>query len=308
MTSTLHRKVILVGWDDRERARDALALAGVLARELGLGIRLAHVCESYPSYPPYTDLTQAARDAGQEILDNAPLGELEGVTVEKALVTAHSPSAGLHQLADGADVEMVVLGSTHRSAIGRAVPGTVAHHLLHGCPCAVAIAPAGYVQRHGTTIATVAAAFDGSPEARAAVEEATRIAQAAGAKLRIVSVIEPSMYGWAGATMMPPSDITSLVMDERRRELDEVVANRPADVDCEDVLREGPPVRVLCDEAKDADLLVMGSRGYGPLRSVLVGSVSSGVAHSAGCPVVVLPRSAITASGARQADEAVTAG
>ncbi len=246
MVSDSKHKMILAGWDYGERARDALALAGVLARRLGLGIRVAHVYETYPAYAPYTDLTESAR----------------------------------------------------------ALPGTVASHLLHGCPRAVAIAPAGYVQKHHSAIATIAAAYDASPEARAAVDEATRLARLAGAKLRIVSVVPPVAYG-AGATMVPPADIASLAVDARRRELDDVMANRPADVECEDVLRQGSPPGELCDEAEDADLLVMGSRGYGPLRSVLLGSVSSGVVRSAPCPVLVFPRSAITKRDERRAGAAV---
>jgi nucleotide-binding universal stress UspA family protein len=49
---------------------------------------------------------------------------------------------------------------------------------------------------------------------------------------------------------------------------------------------------VLADQAADADLLVTGSRGYGPLRRVLIGSVSTPLMHSAPCPVMVVPRTA----------------
>ena len=304
MTSSLQQKVILVGWDYGERARDALALAGILARKLGLGIRVAHVYETYPAYPPYTDLTESAREVGQRMLDEVPFDGLAGIAVDKVLVSAHSPAAGLHQLAGGADVEMVVLGSTHRGALGRALPGTVASHLLHGCPCAVAIAPAGYVQRRHAATATIVAAYDASPEARAAVEEATRLARrrarsCASCPWSRRRRTDGSARRWCRPQTLPRSQST------HRGDLDEVMADRPDDIECEDVLREGPPAKELCDEAEDADLLVMGSRGYGPLRSVLLGSVSAGVVRSAPCPVLVIPRSATTERDERRAGVAV---
>ncbi len=55
----------------------------------------------------------------------------------------------------------------------------------------------------------------------------------------------------------------------------------------------GYPGRVLVDLSADADLLVVGSRGFGPLRSALLGSVSNYVVHHARCPVVVVPPSEV---------------
>ena len=54
----------------------------------------------------------------------------------------------------------------------------------------------------------------------------------------------------------------------------------------------GSPAEVLADEADSADLLVTGSRGYGPVRRVLLGGVSSKLVRSSPCPVLVVPRSA----------------
>ena len=55
------------------------------------------------------------------------------------------------------------------------------------------------------------------------------------------------------------------------------------------VLLEGQPADVLCAEAEDADLLVVGSRGLGGFRGLLLGSVSQQCVHHAPCPVVVVP-------------------
>ena len=55
---------------------------------------------------------------------------------------------------------------------------------------------------------------------------------------------------------------------------------------------DGNPADVLRERSADVDLLVLGSRGYGPLRRVFLGSVSSKVLHGSQCPVLITPRSA----------------
>jgi nucleotide-binding universal stress UspA family protein len=55
------------------------------------------------------------------------------------------------------------------------------------------------------------------------------------------------------------------------------------------ILREGRPGDVLCAEADEADMLVVGSRGLGGFRGLLLGSVSQQCANHAPCPVVIIP-------------------
>jgi nucleotide-binding universal stress UspA family protein len=55
------------------------------------------------------------------------------------------------------------------------------------------------------------------------------------------------------------------------------------------VVREGAPARVLLEAASDADLLVIGSRGLGGFRGLLLGSVGQQCTHHAPCPVVIVP-------------------
>jgi nucleotide-binding universal stress UspA family protein len=74
--------------------------------------------------------------------------------------------------------------------------------------------------------------------------------------------------------------------EEHRRVLDEVVAETGGDV--RPVLAEGDARDVLVKAAEHASLLVVGSRGAGPVREVLLGSVSSYCVHHAPCPVVVV--------------------
>lgn len=65
------------------------------------------------------------------------------------------------------------------------------------------------------------------------------------------------------------------------------VARDYPDVTYEAVTLEGPPVEVLVDAARDADLLVVGSRGRGGFAALLLGSVSQALAHHAPCPLLI---------------------
>jgi nucleotide-binding universal stress UspA family protein len=86
---------------------------------------------------------------------------------------------------------------------------------------------------------------------------------------------------------MPPEAFAK----DARRELDDVLAalgpEGPA-VRVERVVSEGNPARVLINQSKDADLLVVGNRGHGGIVGALIGSVSTSCVHHAHCAVVVI--------------------
>jgi nucleotide-binding universal stress UspA family protein len=97
--------------------------------------------------------------------------------------------------------------------------------------------------------------------------------------------------------------------EDRRpeRRLAEAHAALPADIERSGCLLAGEPAPVLLHEAaRDADLLVVGSRGQGPLRRALFGSVSSVLVREALCPVLVFPRGARTAAEELSRAAAVT--
>jgi nucleotide-binding universal stress UspA family protein len=79
-----------------------------------------------------------------------------------------------------------------------------------------------------------------------------------------------------------------------RERLDKAIASLPDDVRVEGELIEGHAEAALPEMAGDGGLLVLGSRAYGPLRRVLLGSVSTPLVRSAPCPVIVHPRPAKT--------------
>ena len=117
------------------------------------------------------------------------------------------------------------------------------------------------------------------------------IARAVGAELRIVEILD---IQWAGTPAIIPGSGAELAAHQpaarARASLDEVVASFPGDVHVETAVVLGHPVGDLVRQSEDADLLVLGSRGYGPRRAVLLGGVSGRVVRKSACPVIVVPR------------------
>jgi nucleotide-binding universal stress UspA family protein len=211
-------------------------------------------------------------------------GELKVVHVEKG-----SPSDALQALAEKGEADLIVLGSTHRAHIGSVAPGSVAEHLLHGARCRLVIAPKGYGREdHSEDRLRVAAVgFDGMAESYAALDEAAKLATKFGGSLRVIGVATPVPPMGAGAAAQAGAEAGP----DFQTQLNSAVAELPAEVRALPVYERGDPVRKLLEAAEmGVDLLVLGSRGFGPVMRLLIGSVSSRVIREAPCPVLVVPR------------------
>ena len=137
-------------------------------------------------------------------------------------------------------------------------------------------------------------ATDGSPSAEDAQKMAIELAQQLDAPLLVVSVAHPAYpvggyfgYGYSEA-------VTEFFEAERKRvhELLTSVAERAeaAELRCTTIAADGFAVDAICDQARafNARLIVVGSHGWGAARRLFSGSVSTGLVHSAPCPVLVV--------------------
>jgi nucleotide-binding universal stress UspA family protein len=186
---------------------------------------------------------------------------------------------------------LVVVGSTTRGAIRRVLPGTIAHELLSGAACPVAVAPNGYAEQDARPLANVGVAFDGSTESQQALAGARELARRARATLRVITVVEPLAFGAVPVSTMEPAASASRLVEEELRVVHETaVAESRELVETKSVMARGEPADVLLDQSRELDLLVAGSRGYGPLGAVLLGSTTRELMHGAGCPVLIVPR------------------
>lgn len=132
---------------------------------------------------------------------------------------------------------------------------------------------------------TVVIGYDGSYEARAALAYARE--RVNGGKLFIVTAA-PAVPDLFGSPLY--QHFVDAAHTNARRVLDQAAAQVPADVDFETELLEGSPAEAIVNvaDARDADAIVIGSRGLGRVRATL-GSVSHDVLHLTNRPVVVIP-------------------
>jgi nucleotide-binding universal stress UspA family protein len=283
---------IVIGHDGSDQGRDALELGRVAASVLGA----TPVVTTVLTWPPYLMSWEDAEVAAK--VDTADLfaaarDHLQGLSPETAWRINLSPAEALYEVAESEEAALVVVGSSHRGPIGKVMLGSVGASLLHGAPCAVLVAPRGYAGEDERSFQHLGVAFDGSSEAWAALETAIGLCERLRAELTVLTVTEPPHYGYSAAlAALSAKDYESFEHAEKRRHLERAEARVPAAVTHDGRLLVGDPARTLADAAGEFDLMVIGSRGYGPLKRVLLGSTSGRFVKSARCPVLVLPRGA----------------
>lgn len=191
----------------------------------------------------------------------------------------------LHVLSERHDADLIVIGTCRHGFLGRALLGSDTIASLNGGRCAVAIAPAGYAMREHPC-AVLGVGYDGSPESERALATARALATRLHGTVRALSVISVQSipYGEPIAQNWPEG--AKGLMDERRREL-RALGDVEADV------TYGDPSEELVSFGDQVDLLIVGSRGYGPVGRLLHGSTSNQLARRARCPLLVLPRDAV---------------
>ena len=282
---------IVVGVDGRKRSKDALVLAATLAQHTGGNLQLVHA-------HGYGPVEHILGDDGYRALVrtafNASFHQVKEVVGEsharqmRAIPDA-SPAAGLERIAESEGAQMIVVGPSRHAGLGRLHPGSVSERLLSGASVPVAVAPSGYSAGE-RRLETVACAFDGSPEARLALDWADELARRSNAQLRVVSVHLPIAFGDLSTDGAFSRESTNdALRDAIEREQLEAITGRRAHA----VVLTGNPARELARVSKEVDILVMGSRGYGPVRATLLGGVSQYVIRHASCPIVVCPRGAV---------------
>jgi nucleotide-binding universal stress UspA family protein len=153
--------------------------------------------------------------------------------------------------------------------------GPTAERLLNGAPCAVALVPDGWEARDFTTIG---AGFVNSAEARAAVRDAHALAARSGARLRVLAAVRPRNWSHADA-----QELRAQAEDAAEAAVSGLLG-APVDIDVSVV----EPADLLVATSGELDLLVCGTRGYGPRPAALLGGVTRPVSAHARCPVVVL--------------------
>lgn len=139
---------------------------------------------------------------------------------------------------------------------------------------------------------TIVVGVDGSTCGRAALVFAARESALRGARLQIVCAweISPAVYsgGFAPGLDQPTLDAFREGAETVVHEAVAAAKELQATIECEGKAVQGQPAEVLLQEARDADLVVVGNRGHGGFASLLLGSISHQVVQHATCPVTVV--------------------
>lgn len=284
---------VLVGVDD-EGGRDALALARMLLGGDG-ELTLAHVYRDEPPGPyRWSDgKTADERARARHLLERAA-SEI-GVQAHVRWYGATSVGRGLHEVAEIIDADLLVVGSSRRGLLGRAALGHDTRAALNGAPCAVAIAPVGYSSEPPPLMREVGVGYDASPESEHALEVARAIAAELGSRLSACEAVSIPAYMYLGAPRRLEATSIARVVEMTRERIAALEGVEPHAV-------YGDPVEVLTLYSASLDLLVVGSRGYGPLGRLVHGSTAQHLAGTARCPLLILPRAAQKASGPAEAE------
>jgi nucleotide-binding universal stress UspA family protein len=277
---------VIVGVDGRQGGRDATALAKQLVAGDGK-LALAYVqlgeLSSVPGSGAAFEPTE--RERALALLTAAR----DESKIGARLLLKRSPAAGrgLHELAESEHADLLVVGSTSHGLIGRVLIGDDSRGALNGAPCAVAIAPTGYSERP-SALSEIGVGYNGSPESQHALSVARALAAAHGARVSAFEAVSLPAYTVGGATTRAAAQAGELVDLARER--------ISALGDVEPHAAYGSAAEELALYGAAVDLLIVGSRGYGPLGRIMHGSVSEKLARTARCPLLVLTR------GARERD------
>ena len=223
------------------------------------------------------------------------VGEATAATIERRVVADLAPKS---LLAAGQGADLVVVGARGIGGFRGLLLGSVSQQCLHYTSGPLAIvraapSPHGGAEANGPASpdgGRIVVGVDGSDAARRALRWALEEARLRRARLDVV-------HAWQ-APYFVPSPFMGVALDpglvekHARAVLDAIVdgeemRHRPVPV--ERILVQEGAARAVLDTAQGADLAVLGTRGLGGFRGLLLGSVSHHVAHHVRCPLVVVP-------------------
>jgi nucleotide-binding universal stress UspA family protein len=279
-------RTIIAGCDGSQRGRGAVSLAHAIASATDARLILVGVLHQ-PPVPFPASYAELRSDLEHQL--RAVRDELAPEAIVQ--VAAHlSPAHALRHIARFEGADLIVVGSRHRRRLQRILDSDHALQVLHGARCAVAVAPDPLPPHR--ELGTIGVGIDVTPESDIAFETALELAKCTGARLQLKCVVDDTMPWWMEGVLPPPSAIQE-VLDQRRHAAHELLRARldaceGATVDGDVVV--GDPAGELILASEELDLLVLGSRRWGPVRRLALGSTSERVIRHAGCPVLIPPR------------------
>ena len=297
---------IVVGCDGRAEGRDAVALGAAIADVTGARLSLVGVFP--PSLFPVVGVndrktmrlqtTQTLRRERNLLAPDGVIHTVADTSVPRAL----------RHYAERWQADLVIIGSDPSAAPGHAAISRRGRQLLYDAPFSLGLAARGLHER-GVRLNTLGVGYDGGSEAQAALGSAGELARAARARLLVRHVVEDQVPGfttaeWIAATEWNHAHVWQSACQHARSETEAAISG--LDVPAEASATVGDPGYQLRALSETADLLVVGSRRWGPVARLVSGGVGETLVADASCSILIVPRPSPTARQriARQRREA----
>ena len=280
---------LIIGFTPTDAGDDAVALGRLMAEITGARPVVASSLPWSRHLMSEADLEAVLEQRTRD--DFARIAEqLSGMDPDFDAIASQSSAAALQELATTRRSEMIVIGSAHRGLVSRTLAGSTGHSLLHGAPCPVAVAPRGFA-KHAPGMRRIGVAFDGSAPSWSALETGIGFAERLHGDLEVIVVKEPSAYGYTVAFGVLSGEGLHTAEESRARRLMELAEGPiPSDLPHRVYGLSGEAGHMLSTASEDVDLLICGSRGYGPVLQTALGSTTRYLIDHAACPILVLPR------------------
>jgi nucleotide-binding universal stress UspA family protein len=284
---------IAVGVEGFPEGEDAVVLGTALARATAADLMLVAVLSDPLLLPPLgVDWSSLRKEA------HAALGKARAAHVPDArtlVETDFSIPRALQRVIRRNHRDLLVLGSSRHGADGRVRIGKRTRQLLCRLECPLAVAPRGLRRDPQLRLSQIGVGYDGGGELQAALGLANSIAIAARAKLFVQTVVDDRMppIWWSGlarAGVQTPEWEEAISAEVDRRAAEARSAAKRAGARARTEVKRGRPADALLALSEQVDLLVIGSRRWGPVARVLLGSTGEALLHDASCSVLVVPR------------------
>lgn len=282
---------IAVGVDGWPEGRDAAALGAALAAATGARLMFAAVHYAPLLATPGADW-HALRGEAERALEEAR--DAHAPTARTIVETDWSVARALRRIVERERRDLLVVGSSRRATTGRVRVGRHSRQLLSELQCPLAIAPRGLHADPDFALRRIAVGYDGGPESAEALALAGAIAAAGGAQLRVIAVVDdrpPAVlraYDLGG--LITPEWTELLDSEERQLRKKAEAAAAITGATCSVETFRGRAADELLRVSREVDLLTVGSRRWGAIARVVLGTTGEALAHDAACALLATPR------------------
>lgn len=275
---------ILVGYDGSQGSQSALAWAAEEAALRRRPLTILHIWQVV--YPGFVALPlESIKDAAERLTGKAvrkARALQPGIEVDK-IVECGSASSLLVEHARQADV--LIVGRDPGHPLGPGALGSVSAQAITHAPGLVTAVREPDIPPEAQP-GRIVVGVDGSATARLALRAAFEEARLRRLPLTAVCALPPEARV-RDVPFLGDQDLPQVCRERFEHEVSAIGADHPQ-VEATPVLKTGDPTACLLGAAADARLLVVGSRGMGAIRSLLLGSVSQAIAHRAPCPITIV--------------------